>query len=147
MTPTDLIFKKKEIQGILLIIYGKINNEVKADRLSRYFSPNIVSELSKESDSYKILGGKNQEITVIFSDLIGFIGLSEKLGPEKTLELHSEYHEKMLEIVIQNQGTIDKFIGDGMLITFGTPIPNLSDTERAIKTAIQMQKTLKKCSR
>jgi adenylate cyclase len=121
-------------------------NEVKADRLSRYFSPNIVSELSKESDSDKILGGKNQEITVIFSDLIGFTGLSEKLGPEKTLELLSEYHEKMLEIVFQNQGTIDKFIGDGMLITFGTPIPNLSDTERAIKTAIQMQKTLKKWS-
>ena len=109
MTPIDLIFKKKEIEGIFISVYGKINNEVKADRLSRYFSPNIVSELSKESDSDKILGGKN--------------------------------HEKMLEIVFQNQGTIDKFIGDGILITFGTPIPDNSDTESAIKTAVQMQKT------
>lgn len=121
-------------------------NEVKADRLSRYFSPNIVSELASESNSDKLLGGKIQRITVIFTDLIGFTTLSEKLGPEETLVLLSEYHEKMLQIIFKNHGTLDKFIGDGMLITFGTPFPGKSDTENAFKTALEMQTTLKKWS-
>ena len=117
-------------------------NEVKADRLSRYFSPNLVSELSTDTNNDNIFNGKVQNIIVIFTDLVGFTSIAEKLGPQKTLELLSDYHERMLSIVFAHQGTLDKFIGDGMLITFGTPIERPDDVERAFSAALEMQRNL-----
>ncbi len=123
-------------------VFNAVSNEVKSNQLSRYFSPNVVEEIGNAEDSFFTAGGKEQNIAILFSDIEGFTQLSEELGPEKTMATLSEFHSRVLEVVFENNGTLDKFIGDGMLVTFGTPKESESDAENSIQTGIGMQKKL-----
>ncbi len=124
------------------VVIEAAENEVKADQLSRYFSPNVVKEIADKNQDFSELKGKLQKVAILFCDIIGFTKLSEQLGPERTLELLSEYHEIMIQIVFNNRGTLDKYIGDGMLIVFGTPNASEDDSIRALKTGIEMEKKM-----
>jgi|JI8StandDraft_1071087.scaffolds.fasta_scaffold00565_9 adenylate cyclase len=123
-------------------VFSAVSNEVKSSQLSRYFSPNVVDEISQADDSFFTSGGKEQNVAVLFCDIEGFTQLSEELGPEKTIETLSQYHEQMLEVVFNNHGTLDKFLGDGMLVTFGTPMESPNDAENAILAGIAMKSKL-----
>ena len=123
-------------------VFSAVSNEVKSSQLSRYFSPNVVDEISQADDSFFTSGGKQQNVAVLFCDIEGFTQLSEELGPEKTIETLSQYHEQMLEVVFNNHGTLDKFLGDGMLVTFGTPLESPNDAENAILAGIAMKSKL-----
>ncbi|MCW7460888.1 adenylate/guanylate cyclase domain-containing protein [Leptospira limi] len=123
-------------------VLSAVTNEVKMTQLTRYFSPNVVAELDQAGDEFFKPGGKESTVAVLFCDIANFTQISETLGPEKTMSLLSEYHSFMLEIVFQNHGTLDKFIGDGMMVTFGTPIPSKDDATNSIKAGISMIQAL-----
>ncbi|TGM24994.1 adenylate/guanylate cyclase domain-containing protein [Leptospira levettii] len=123
-------------------VLAAVTNEVKMTQLTRYFSPNVVEELDQAGDEFFKPGGKESTVAVLFCDIANFTQISETLGPEKTMSLLSEYHSFMLEIVFQNHGTLDKFIGDGMMVTFGTPIPSNEDATNSIKAGIAMIQAL-----
>ncbi|MCW7474433.1 adenylate/guanylate cyclase domain-containing protein [Leptospira levettii] len=123
-------------------VLSAVTNEVKMTQLTRYFSPNVVAELDQAGDEFFKPGGKESTVAVLFCDIANFTQISETLGPEKTMSLLSEYHSFMLEIVFQNHGTLDKFIGDGMMVTFGTPIPSNEDATNSIKAGIAMIQAL-----
>ncbi|MBL0953876.1 MAG: adenylate/guanylate cyclase domain-containing protein [Leptospira sp.] len=123
-------------------VLSAVTNEVKMTQLTRYFSPNVVAELDQAGDEFFKPGGKESTVAVLFCDIANFTQISETLGPEKTMSLLSEYHSFMLEIVFQNHGTLDKFIGDGMMVTFGTPIPSKEDATNSIKAGIAMIQAL-----
>jgi adenylate cyclase len=107
-----------------------------------YFSPQMLKMIV---DDPKILSlsGRRKELTVLFSDIAGFSTLSEKIAPEEIQILLNEYFDEMTNIVFKYDGTVDKFMGDGMLAFFGDPIPNDGHALSAVRSAIDMQKKVK----
>jgi class 3 adenylate cyclase len=113
----------------------KIQREKTQNLFERYFTTKIARYLA---DHPPDLGGKAQKVTVMICDLRGFTRLSEDLGPAKSVKLLNNLFEGLVEIVFKYQGTLDKFLGDGMLIAFGIPEPRPDDAFRAVRAAWEM---------
>ena len=78
-------------------------------------------------------------VAVLFTDIVGFTGISEKLEPNEVIKLLSEYQDRMIKPIFQNAGTVDKFIGDAVMATFGTPVSQGNDAQNAFNCAREMQ--------
>ena len=107
--------------------------------LGRYFSPEVRDEIEKNKFNLDQSAEKEQNIAVMFTDISNFTKLSEGLEPKKVLELLSEYQTKMVAAVFQNGGSVDKFIGDSVMATFGTPVSRGNDAQNALNCIRQMQ--------
>ncbi|HEY0459816.1 MAG TPA: adenylate/guanylate cyclase domain-containing protein [Pyrinomonadaceae bacterium] len=116
--------------------------EVARANYSRFMPEYVVKQLLENPDSFR-LGGINQKITVLFADIRGFTALSEKENPEKIVGLLNKYFTAMSEIIFAFGGTLDKYIGDGLMAIFGAPTASPDDSKNALKTAVAMQKRLK----
>ncbi|PKM92912.1 MAG: hypothetical protein CVU80_00825 [Elusimicrobia bacterium HGW-Elusimicrobia-4] len=103
----------------------------------QYLSPVVINELQKNPDALT-LGGKRQEMTVLFSDIRGFTTISESSTPEKVVALLNEYLTKMTEVVFKYEGTLDKFIGDAVMAFWNAPLPQNDHAKRAVFCAIDM---------
>lgn len=107
-------------------------------RLKRYVSPQIAENIiSNGSEKYLISARKL--LTICFADLKGFTAASENMEPEDTINLLNEFFTEMTKIIFAYEGTLDKFIGDGILVFFGDPICFDDHAERAVKMAINMR--------
>lgn len=104
---------------------------------SSYVTEKVVNELIKNPSMAK-LGGARREVTVLFSDIRDFTTLSEKLPPEKVVEILNEYFSTMAEIIFKWEGTLDKFMGDAIMVFWGAPLPQNDHPEKALKCAIEM---------
>ncbi|MEL6939115.1 MAG: adenylate/guanylate cyclase domain-containing protein [Cyanobacteria bacterium J06598_1] len=104
----------------------------------RYLSSEIVTALLEDPEGQK-LGGERREITLLTSDLRGFTATSERLPPEQVIKVLNFYLGHMAEVITRYNGTIDEFMGDGILILFGAPISREDDAKRAIACAVDMQ--------
>ena len=104
----------------------------------RYLAPDVVEEFMQDR-SYWELGGKTMEITVMFADLEGFTPLSEQLTPEELVQLINRYLTEMSQIVLDEDGTIDKYEGDLIMAFFGAPIPSQDHAAQACRAALKMQ--------
>jgi len=113
------------------------------EAFSKYVPPKFVDQLMENPDLLK-LRGEEREITILFSDLKDFTTISERIKPAPLVNLINRYLTAMTEIVIRNDGIIDKYIGDGIMAEFGTPIFYTNHAELAIKAAIEMIAELKK---
>ncbi len=103
-----------------------------------YVTSSVVAEILKNPDSLK-LGGEKKILTVLFSDIRGFTELSEKLTPEEVVSILNEYFTEMTDIVFKYEGTLDKFIGDAIMVVYGAPVYFPDHAEKAVKTAIEMR--------
>ncbi|NJL83211.1 MAG: adenylate/guanylate cyclase domain-containing protein [Chloroflexaceae bacterium] len=104
----------------------------------RYLSTEIVATLLESAEGLK-LGGERRKLTLLTSDLRGFTALSERLPPEEVVRILNFYLGAMAEVIAEYRGTIDEFMGDGILVLFGAPIARPDDAERALACAIAMQ--------
>lgn len=108
----------------------------------RYLTDQVVENLL-ENPSGQALGGIRQEITILTSDLRGFTSKAERLSPEEVIKILNFYLGYMADVITKYEGTIDEFMGDGILVLFGAPIYRSDDPQRAIACAIEMQQVMK----
>ena len=129
--------EKKDFSGIVIAIddLSKIN-KVKST-FKKYVSKNIVDKLLESEDSLN-LGGKESEVTILFSDIRGFTSMSEKLNPTEIVKLLNKYFKSMIDVVFKYNGTLDKIVGDELMVLYGVPLKADDDTHNAVKTAIKM---------
>ncbi len=119
-----------------------INLERTNAQLGRYFSPMVRDQISAAGDDFLKPGGRVQDVAVLFCDIRDFTQLSESLQPEQLMTFVSEYQSRMVEAVFANGGTLDKFIGDAVMATFGTPISRPDAPRQAVDAAIAMRTAL-----
>ena len=135
--------EKTSFSGIVIAIddLSKIN-KVKST-FKKYVSKNIVDKLLENEDSLN-LGGTESEITILFSDIRGFTSMSEKLSPTEIVKLLNKYFKSMIDVVFKYNGTLDKIVGDELMVLYGVPLKGEDDTDNAVKTAIKMFQALDK---
>ena len=124
------------------VINDVVHLERSNEQISKYFSPKIFEHIIAPVISEQVQTGRLQKVAVLFSDLKGFTSMSEKLPADKVVRFLSDYHEKMVAAIFKNGGTLDKFIGDGIMATFGTPIEGTDDARRALQCASDMRNSL-----
>jgi len=112
---------------------------------ARYVSHQVMDSVLKSTHA-DVLQGNRRRISVLFCDIRGFSSISERLPPERVVELLNEYFELMVDVVFRNRGTLDKFLGDGMMVIFGAPEDDVYQEEHALRAALEMQRELRKLS-
>lgn len=105
----------------------------------RYVSKAVVQEILSSKEEIKV-GGVRKDITLMFVDIRGFTPLSEKMEPEDIIKILNEYLDLCSRAVFAQEGTIDKFMGDGVMAIFGAPVEQDDHPKRAVRAALQMQK-------
>lgn len=106
--------------------------------LSRYMDPKLADQMLADGQSEDIMGGKETDATVLFSDIRGFTTFTERLGAQGTVKLLNEYFELMVDCISEQGGMLDKFIGDAIMAAFGIPIAHGDDEDRAARAAVAM---------
>jgi adenylate cyclase len=104
--------------------------------LARYFSPNVVDELSSNDEPLKQV--RTQNVAVLFVDIVGFTAYSDMKAPHQVIATLREFHALMEHEVFRHAGTLDKYLGDGLMATFGTPTTGSSDASNALRCARAM---------
>lgn len=122
--------------GIMVMIEDISSEKRMKSTMSRYMDPGIADQLL--GDGEDILGGKNVEATVLFSDIRGFTPLTEELGAQGTVALLNDYFTIMVECIQREEGMLDKFIGDAIMAAFGMPFAHEDDADRGVRAAISM---------
>lgn len=112
----------------------------------RRFLPEHLAEMLIANPEAVRLGGTRQSITALFADLRGFTSLAETLPAEEAVDLLNVFFTEMAGIIFRHGGTLDKYLGDGLLAVFGAPLSDPTDALRAVKCAIIMQEALKELS-
>jgi adenylate cyclase len=107
--------------------------------LARYLSPQIVDQIIKK-DVQVNLGGDRKVVTVLFSDIRNFTSITETRQPDQLVLILNEYFTEMAKIIFENQGSLDKYIGDAIVAVFGSLIPLDNSAKNAVQAAIQMMK-------
>lgn len=121
-----------------------VERQAEAEReranLSRYFSPNQVEELA-QSDA-PLGPTRQQDVAILFADLVGFTSLAEALPAAAVIELLRDFHARMQRAVFAHGGTVDKYVGDAIMATFGTPRSRPDDATNALRCAAAMRAAL-----
>jgi adenylate cyclase len=144
------VFTAVLIAGILAVAVGRMQRlvDVQArierarDNLARHVSANLVEELAEVDEPFG--PARNQEVAVLFTDVVGFTSLCEKLSPEAVVHMLRGFHEHMADCVFEHGGTLDKFVGDSVMATFGTPRPSPNDAANALACARSMLRRLER---
>ncbi len=115
--------------------------EVARANYSRFLPEYVVKQMLENPESFK-LGGVTQTITVLFADIRGFTRISEHASPEKIVQLLNRYFSAMTDIIFAHGGTLDKYLGDGLMALFGAPTVTPKDAANAMSAAVAMQRRM-----
>ena len=118
----------------LLISHAGIERE--RTNLARYFSPNVVEQLSRNDEPLKQI--RTQNVAVLFADIVGFTAYADGRSPIEVIGTLRLFHERMEREVFRHGGTLDKYLGDGLMATFGTPFASDLDAGNALRCAQAM---------
>lgn len=131
----NLFFTFFTVQIFKYFTEEKKKRELKST-FSKYVSPAVVDELLKDADNLK-LGGRRERMTAFFSDVRGFTTISEKLAPEELSRVLNLYLTPMTDIVFENHGTLDKYMGDAIMAFFGAPVKDKEHAKHACRCALK----------
>ena len=139
----ELMMAREELMVLNRDLEDKVKEQVKKldqyNNMRRYLSPQLADKILSSGDIIES-GPQRKMMTVLFSDIRGFSALTDSLEPEELFHLLNNYLSEMTKLIYQYEGTLNKIIGDGMLIFFGDPIPMDDHAQRSVLMAIEMQK-------
>lgn len=119
------------------LLIRQANLAAERANLSRYLPPSMVDELAHRNEP---MGGvRSQEVAVLFADIVGFTRYAESHTPDDVIALLRDFHAVLEEVVFSHGGTLDKYMGDGLMASFGTPNASPHDAANAIAAAFAMQ--------
>lgn len=123
---------------VLLLDHAMLERQ--RTNLARYFSPNMVEELSSNDEPLRRV--RSQDVAVLFADIVGFTKFADGHPPEQVIATLREFHARMEQEVFRYGGTLDKYLGDGLMVTFGTPETTPIDAQRALSCARAMMASI-----
>ncbi len=122
------------------LVFREANAERQRANLARYFAPNVVDRLANRDEPLGAVS--SQQVAVLFADIVGFTRMAEHIDPDGTISLLRNFHGRLERAVFDHGGTLDKFLGDGIMATFGTPEPGTRDAIAAINCAKSMLESI-----
>jgi adenylate cyclase len=148
--PDDLeLLKAISSQVAMVIEQASLNEKIRAEeqmrrRLERFHSPQVVEMILQGGQETKdnIMDPKEVTATILFTDIIGFTRLAEQMPAREINMILNHYFSRMTDIVFKYDGTLDKYIGDGLMAVFGAPMEKENDAQRAIQAALDMRTEL-----
>ncbi len=129
------------------ITHNKLARQaIERSALERFLAPEVVELVSANPEEVR-LGGTNAKVSILFADIRGFTTLSESLPPEKIVEMLNEYFTRVTEVIFEHGGTLDKYLGDGLMALFGAPVSKGNDAVNALRAALGIQQLMTELNR
>jgi class 3 adenylate cyclase len=125
------------------LLEQRVANQVteieRISRLQRFLAPQVAKMIASSDAPEAQLASHRREVTVVFCDLRGFTAFTETSEPEEVMAVLGEYHKSLGELIFRYEGTLERFLGDGIMIVFNDPIACADHTERAVRLALDMR--------
>ena len=128
------------VHRTIRMVHTLSTEEMRRERLGRYFPPQVAAHI--DADDRVLTAGESREVTLLFCDIRGFTQVAEQLDGQRVVALLNEFHTRMVGIIFEHGGTLDKFMGDGLMSYFGAPAAQPDHCERAVRCAVAMQAEL-----
>ncbi len=136
LTTTPLIDNNDQRIGSMLVLEDISNEKRVRSTMARYMSKEVADQLLAAGEEE--LGGKDQKVSILFSDVRGFTTISEALGARETVSMLNEYFTEMVDVIFDHGGILDKYIGDAIMALFGAPFASPEDADNALLVANEM---------
>lgn len=141
---TDVFYPLLALCALLLfhILQDAIVSSIEKAKVTatfkRYVEPSVVEQILKEGIDNLKLGGSTTEVAVMFLDVRNFTPMSEKFAPDTVIDILNQLMDVMVETIMENEGTLDKFIGDAIMCFWNAPLPQENYVEKAVEAAVQI---------